>query len=132
MALWRDIRWNVLETGTVSGDSKEGFGGNAPPNFWLPPSLAPLFFLLNFTFKFVWLNHTADNFRPAIFYICVGPAVPPHFFHSRIATGYRTWSNQRTEEVERTYPSRIPGSTCGTPAAPGSCCKGWANTWRWR
>ena len=37
-----------------------------------PPS-----FLLNFTLKFAWLTHTADNFRPAIFYTYVGP---PTFF----------------------------------------------------
>ena len=41
-------------------------GGHGPPSF-----------LLNFTFKFAWLAHTADNFRPARFYVYVDP---PTFF----------------------------------------------------
>ena len=50
----------------ASGDSKEGTGwamAHGPPRFLpVPPS-----FFLNFPFKFVWLTHTVDNFRPAIF-----------------------------------------------------------------
>jgi len=36
--------------------------GSCPLDFWLAPS-----FMLNFTFKFVWLTYTADNLQPAIF-----------------------------------------------------------------
>ena len=39
---------------------------HGPPDFWLPPCFPPSF-VLNFTFKFVWLTYTADNFQPAKF-----------------------------------------------------------------
>ena len=72
---------------------RRGLGGPWPPRFLSGPPACPPSFLLNFTFKFAWLTHTADNFRPAIFYVYVGPptfflgpTVAPHFFHSRIAT----------------------------------------------
>ena len=66
---------------------RRGLGGPWPPRFLSGPPACPPSVLLNFTFKFAWLTHTADNFRPAIFYVYVvpptfvlGPAVAPTFF----------------------------------------------------
>ena len=39
-----------------------GPGWAIPPDFWLAPAWCPPSFVLNFTFKFVWLTYTADNF----------------------------------------------------------------------
>jgi len=54
---------------TSSGDSKGGWVGHEPPRFLAGSQLRTPSFVLTFTFKFVCLKYTSDNFQPAILQI---------------------------------------------------------------
>jgi len=57
------IRINSTARAVLTG----AWVGHGPPDFWLAPCLAPPSFFPNFTFKFVWLTYTADNFQSVKF-----------------------------------------------------------------
>ena len=62
------IAFASIETGkcAANGGSKGRPGWAMPPRFLAAPCSHPRF-VLNFTFKFVWLTYTADNFQSAKF-----------------------------------------------------------------
>jgi len=55
----------IQENLWCSGGSKGGLVGPWLPRFLAAPLLGPSSFVLNFTFKFIWLTYTADHLQPA-------------------------------------------------------------------